>query len=288
MMIITIFMIVIQEIELKFQGENDQVLLSYDKNLNDDEDQDEIKDDNEMVIEEDKVEEEYTNNKTKRKLNNDNKNSKEHKQKSNKVDLMNTETIEKTEQEFQKSSKLFDANHNELNDSDSEHNGNDDDNNSNKADNKKIFEEIYFEKFKSTFVFIHHNQFNEVYDVMEYVQPSYVVLYDPEISIIRNIETYQSNNKSRLLFPIKVYFLMYENSVEEHRYKATLAKERKAFNLLIQSKANMVINLPDLDKEAEIKNEEVILYDYYYDYYSYIYYYYSYIYYKLSQVVTSH
>jgi len=37
--------------------------------------------------------------------------------------------------------------------------------------------------------------------------------------------------------PLRVYFLMYENSVEEQRYLSSLRKEKEAFEMLIREKA---------------------------------------------------
>lgn len=44
---------------------------------------------------------------------------------------------------------------------------------------------------------------------------------------------------------VKVFFLMYDGSTEESKYLHTLGKEKKSFEKLIQSKANMVISLPE-------------------------------------------
>ena len=51
-----------------------------------------------------------------------------------------------------------------------------------------------------------HAQANAIFDVMEEVMPSYVVLYDPDITLLRNIEVYQANHPKEKL---KVYFLIY-------------------------------------------------------------------------------
>jgi DNA excision repair protein ERCC-4 len=46
-------------------------------------------------------------------------------------------------------------------------------------------------------------------------QPSYIILYDADVYLIRRIELY---GHGRHLIPPKVYFLLYENSAEQHRY----------------------------------------------------------------------
>ena len=58
----------------------------------------------------------------------------------------------------------------------------------------------------------------ERFDVLRDTQPSFIILYDPEISIIRGIEGYQSSIPQGEV-PVKVFFLMYgkSNSVESMR-----------------------------------------------------------------------
>jgi DNA excision repair protein ERCC-4 len=42
-----------------------------------------------------------------------------------------------------------------------------------------------------------------------------------------------------------VYFLMYADSIEEHRYIASLKREKQAFENLIHKKTHLAIELPD-------------------------------------------
>ena len=57
----------------------------------------------------------------------------------------------------------------------------------------------------------------ERFDVFRDIQPSYVVLYDADIAVIRGIEAYQST-LSRGEKPVKVYFLMYGTCAESRTY----------------------------------------------------------------------
>ena len=50
--------------------------------------------------------------------------------------------------------------------------------------------------------------------------------------------------------PLRVYFLMYENSVEEQRYLSSLRKEKEAFEMLIREKA-VWIRPPELGSVLE-------------------------------------
>ncbi|XP_052256550.1 DNA repair endonuclease XPF-like [Dreissena polymorpha] len=79
------------------------------------------------------------------------------------------------------------------------------------------------------------------------VQPTYVVLYDPDMEFVRQLEVYRATHPDR---PLRVYFLMYVGSVEEQRYLTSLRKEKEAFEYLIREKGTMVI-----PEEREGKND---------------------------------
>lgn len=105
-----------------------------------------------------------------------------------------------------------------------------------------------------------HAQVLSMANVMEDLRPQYVVLYDAEVSIVRAIEVFQAGISSvnTDTKPVKVYFLMYEGSAEQFRYVDSLAKEKKAFESLIMSKAHMVIALPDSTKALNTARREDI------------------------------
>uniref|UniRef100_H9G7T2 DNA repair endonuclease XPF n=1 Tax=Anolis carolinensis TaxID=28377 RepID=H9G7T2_ANOCA len=74
--------------------------------------------------------------------------------------------------------------------------------------------------------------------ILHEVEPRYVVLYDAELTFVRQLEIYKA---SRPGIPLRVYFLIYGGSTEEQRYLTTLRKEKEAFEKLIREKANMGI-----------------------------------------------
>ncbi|XP_049419088.1 DNA repair endonuclease XPF [Epinephelus fuscoguttatus] len=74
--------------------------------------------------------------------------------------------------------------------------------------------------------------------VLHEVEPSFVVLYDAEISFVRQLEIYKASRPGKML---RVYFLIYGGSTEEQKYLTALSKEKKAFEHLIREKATMVI-----------------------------------------------
>lgn len=68
--------------------------------------------------------------------------------------------------------------------------------------------------------------------VLHEVEPSFVVLYDAELSFVRQLEIYKASRPGKAL---RVYFLIYGGSTEEQKYLTTLSKEKKAFEHLIRS-----------------------------------------------------
>ncbi|CAH8566491.1 unnamed protein product [Schistosoma turkestanicum] len=93
--------------------------------------------------------------------------------------------------------------------------------------------------------------------VLDILQPIYVILYEPKVSWVRELEVYNArrviqhfskNESSNMVgefespFPsLKIYFVLYENSVEEQRYLTSLRKEKEAFESLIQLSSTIVI-----------------------------------------------
>ncbi|KAM4698050.1 DNA repair endonuclease XPF [Rhinophrynus dorsalis] len=73
--------------------------------------------------------------------------------------------------------------------------------------------------------------------VLHEIEPRYVVLYDAELSFVRQLEIYRACKQK----PLRVYFLIYGGSTEEQRYLTALRKEKEAFEQLIREKASMVI-----------------------------------------------
>ncbi|XP_048262772.1 DNA repair endonuclease XPF isoform X2 [Bombus terrestris] len=77
--------------------------------------------------------------------------------------------------------------------------------------------------------------------------PTNIIMYVADMSAVRQIEVYQNNNPS---IDLKVYFLIYESSVEEQEYLTSLRREKEAFHLLINAKTTMVIP-EDQDGKSE-------------------------------------
>ncbi|KAJ3021532.1 hypothetical protein HKX48_008294 [Thoreauomyces humboldtii] len=85
--------------------------------------------------------------------------------------------------------------------------------------------------------------------VLEDLRPDYVVMYDADLGFVRRCETYQAQNPDTQL---RVYFLIYENSVEEQRYLSHLRKEKQAFEKLIREKSIMAV---PIDQDGRIARD---------------------------------
>ncbi|KER28874.1 hypothetical protein T265_04345 [Opisthorchis viverrini] len=94
--------------------------------------------------------------------------------------------------------------------------------------------------------------------VLDSLQPRHVILYEPRVSWIREIEVHsarrhaqacgsvgaearESTDGGAMVTPLNVHFMVYENSVEEQRYLTQLRREREAFESLIQLSSHIVI-----------------------------------------------
>ncbi|GAA5918704.1 hypothetical protein JCM5296_003677 [Sporobolomyces johnsonii] len=74
--------------------------------------------------------------------------------------------------------------------------------------------------------------------VLEELRPKYVVMYDPDPAFVRRIEAYRAAHQK---LAIRVYFLVYKDSVEEQKYLSSIRKEKDAFVKLIHEKGSMAI-----------------------------------------------
>ncbi|GAB6022273.1 DNA repair endonuclease XPF [Chamberlinius hualienensis] len=69
-------------------------------------------------------------------------------------------------------------------------------------------------------------------------KPAYVIMYDIDVTFIRQLEVYRASYPE---IPLFIHFLIFENSSEEQRYLNGLRREKQAFEMLIQQKGEMVI-----------------------------------------------
>ncbi|CAH8609198.1 unnamed protein product [Heterobilharzia americana] len=115
--------------------------------------------------------------------------------------------------------------------------------------------------------------------ILDVIQPNYVVLYEPRVSWVRELEVHSArrhikhfskhesssnlNATNDTLPPLKVYFMLYENSVEEQRYLTSLRREKEAFESLIQLSSTIVIpkdaTIPyGIDERSDLGDNQVL------------------------------
>lgn len=96
--------------------------------------------------------------------------------------------------------------------------------------------------------------------LLEEIQPKYVVIYDSDLTFVRQLEVWQANYGER----IRVYFLVYKGTTEEQVYLTNVKREKDAFEYLIKEKSSMVIpeyndgkseDHPDLSRDPRKPSE---------------------------------
>ncbi|KAJ1988666.1 DNA repair protein RAD16 [Coemansia spiralis] len=114
--------------------------------------------------------------------------------------------------------------------------------NSDYEDDGGMFEATFDEHFgilpgRETIVVCPYNS-NHNEKLLESLKPTHIIMYDPDPAFIRQIEVYQAHSQT----PLKqVYFMVYDNSLEEQRYLSAIRRERESFEKLIKEKATIVI-----------------------------------------------
>ena len=93
------------------------------------------------------------------------------------------------------------------------------------------------------------SQLGDRVSVLEEMQPDFVVLYEPSLEATREVEAYQAMHPERR---VTVYYLVYQDSVEEQRYLSDLRRERDAFKALIDEKANLVLAAPSASSTSAV------------------------------------
>ncbi|XP_027193340.1 DNA repair endonuclease UVH1 isoform X2 [Cicer arietinum] len=74
--------------------------------------------------------------------------------------------------------------------------------------------------------------------ILDILKPSIIIVYHPDMTFVREIEVYKSENPSKRL---KVYFIFYEDSTEVQKFEASIRRENGAFESLIRQKSMMMI-----------------------------------------------
>lgn len=81
-------------------------------------------------------------------------------------------------------------------------------------------------------------------DVLSEVKPHFVIMFDPSVEIVRQVEVFRASTPSH---PLRLYFTVFENSTEEKLYMNKLEKESIAFESLIRNKSVIIVPSGDLE-----------------------------------------
>ncbi|KAJ3300865.1 hypothetical protein HDU76_005999 [Blyttiomyces sp. JEL0837] len=85
--------------------------------------------------------------------------------------------------------------------------------------------------------------------VLESLMPRWVVMYDIDVGFIRRLEVFKASHPD---VPLKVYSMVYDNSVEEQRYLTNIRKEKDSFERLIREKSTMAI---PIDQDGRVHQD---------------------------------
>lgn len=85
------------------------------------------------------------------------------------------------------------------------------------------------------------NKMSSLDQTLQEMQPDYVILYNSNVTAIRQIEIFEARLQRHPKRRLKVFVLMHAKTVEEQGFLTNLRREKKAFELLIDTKRRMVI-----------------------------------------------
>ncbi|KAI0300476.1 hypothetical protein B0F90DRAFT_1810368 [Multifurca ochricompacta] len=91
--------------------------------------------------------------------------------------------------------------------------------------------------------------------ILAELQPRFIVMYEPSQDFVRRIEVYKASNPG---LAVRVYFMIYQMTAEEHKYLASLRKEKSAFERLIKERGTMLLPIHENHRAASDVGEAII------------------------------
>ncbi|KAF8526823.1 hypothetical protein JB92DRAFT_2870207 [Gautieria morchelliformis] len=91
--------------------------------------------------------------------------------------------------------------------------------------------------------------------VLAEIRPRYIVMYEPNQDFIRRIEVYRNANPG---LGVRVYFLFYAMSCEEHKYLAGLRREKESFERLIKERGSMLMPIMDERRAGSSMGDAIV------------------------------
>lgn len=78
--------------------------------------------------------------------------------------------------------------------------------------------------------------FSSLPSFLEDLSPHFIILYDPDPSVVRQVECFKAGKPGWF---VRLYVLIYANSLEHDKYLATLKQEQSVFTQLVAQKAKL-------------------------------------------------
>lgn len=100
---------------------------------------------------------------------------------------------------------------------------------------------IYVRPYSNYYSTVAKNSVDCLFDdgyCLDELQPRWIIMLDEDLSFIRRVELFKATHSN---IPVKVYFMVYDNSIEERKYLTQIRKEKDSFEKLISQKGNMVV-----------------------------------------------
>lgn len=85
------------------------------------------------------------------------------------------------------------------------------------------------------------NKASSLDQTLHEMEPDYIVLYNSNVRAIRQIEVFEARLQRHQRRRLKAFVLMHSKTVEEQNFLTNLRREKRAFELLIETKRTMVI-----------------------------------------------
>ncbi|KAF5388644.1 hypothetical protein D9757_004788 [Collybiopsis confluens] len=89
--------------------------------------------------------------------------------------------------------------------------------------------------------------------MLDEIKPRFIVMFEPCMEFVRRVEVYKCSNPG---LPVRVYHMVYANSIEEHKYLAGIRREKDAFERLIKERGSML--LPILEDRHSSESDAII------------------------------
>lgn len=100
---------------------------------------------------------------------------------------------------------------------------------------------IYVRPYSNYYSTVAKNSVECLFDdgyCLDEIKPRWIIMLDADLAFIRKVELFKATNSNH---PLKVYFMVYDNSIEERKYLTEIRKEKESFEKLINEKGNMVV-----------------------------------------------